>query len=160
MSHVKILVMKGFVHSVDWSNAHNEHIMKECMKLAQSFDIIAFDGDLYKKSSYTFVLNTIMQTYKHKSYIAYKKQKNCYKLNSTYKGLDHDEEETGYDCDLKIISVPDTTGFAELSQLAVNDLSKYGTVSFCFLGGGPIATKEYDDYKKQNHQMFWFDVTR
>lgn len=160
----KILCLKGFVFGVDWSAPNNSGIMKEVVEKAQSYNMIAFDGDLNKASSFTLVLSNIMAQYPDKTFVAFKKENKVHKLKSEYSEMDYGEQATGYSptIPLDVRTVSSDMSFDDIGKYTVNEMQKEGSVDVIFLGGGKISEQEYDCLSNNNKvdSVVWYNVKR
>ena len=142
----KIVFLKGFVHGVNWESNKHQAIIQEVLKNVKNHNIVVWDGDLYKKDSFTFVLGEIIKQYSTKEYIAYKKQKHAYKLNPNYRNSNHGINVTGYKINkLKVIQLSDNLSYTSLGKEAlINILTKNpnAKINILFLGQGQVAENE------------------
>ena len=156
-----ILAIKGFVHSVDWDKAENAEVLAEFNKFVQLYDVLSFDGDLKKRTSYTYALSAAMEMYPSKILISYKKAKSAFKLHPGYKVMDYQDEATGYSQDLYIRLMDNSLNDEQIGNFAIDELKELGNLSVCFLGGGPIAMAEFKKYQEMpGVSIYWFNVVR
>lgn len=144
---MNILTLKGFVYGVKWT----EEQIDKYTEMISKYDIIVWDGDLYKNDSFTYILQKVMIIYPNKKYIAHKKTKSVYKLDKNYTEDDHGVEASGYYCNNLLIHELDNElkwnelGIKGLEWIIENYPNSKKDV--LFLGMGEFAKKESEIIK-------------
>ena len=140
---MKVAVLKGFVFNVNWNS--QKEILDDVVASVKDYDAIAWDGDLYKKDSFTHVLKHVMKTYPKKRYIAFKKEKHIHKLQAGYKENNHGVMSYGYNANIKIniIPMPNEIGFKNIGIQGILKLQRmFKRVDIIFMGQGAVAKDE------------------
>lgn len=147
---MNILTLKGFVYGVNWT----EDQLDKYTEMISKYDIIVWDGDLYKNDSFTYILHNVMNKYPNKQYIAHKKIKSVFKLDKNYTEDDHGVEASGYYCNNLVIHELDNE--LKWNELGVKGLEwiienyPNSKKDVLFLGMGEFAKKECEIMKKMS----------
>ena len=148
---MNILTLKGFVYGVKWT----EEQIDKYTEMISKYDIIVWDGDLYKNDSFTYILHNVMNKYPNKQYIAHKKTKSVYKLDKNYTEDDHGVPSYGFNC--KNLLIHELENELEWNELGVKGLEwvvenyPNSKKDVLFLGMGEFAKKESEIMKNMKH---------
>ena len=144
---MNILTLKGFVYGVNWT----EEQIDRYTEMISKYDIIVWDGDLYKNDSFTYILHNVMNKYPNKNYIAHKKTKSVYKLDKNYTEDDHGVPSYGYNC--KNLLIHELDNELKWNELGVKGIEwiienyPNSKKDVLFLGMGEFAKKESEIIK-------------
>ena len=147
---MKVAVLKGLVFNVNWTSQKHKAILDDVVASVEDYDAIAWDGDLFKKDSFTYVLQKVMKTYPEKRYIAFKKESNKHKLQLGYKENNHNVNSYGYNIknnniliNINIIPMPNEMHFKNIGIQGILKLQReFKRVDIIFMGQGKVAKAE------------------
>ena len=145
---MKVLSLKGLVWGIRWTTKQIE----KYTDIISEYDVISWDGDLYKHDSFTYLLMRVMKKHPEKTYIAHKKFKSIYKLEGTYVEDDNGVEATGYKNidNILIHGMTNDIKHSLLGNLALKWLiDRYDDVviDVLILGQGPKGKAEFEIMK-------------
>lgn len=150
-----VAVLKGFVFGVEWYK-HADKISDLIEKL-KPFSAIAWDGDLYKTNSFTFVLQLVMNRYPNKMYIAFKKEKGLKKLKPNYFEYNTGVPSVGFSHKITTVKMHSNMKWNDMGIAAIQYLQrKFNKVHIFFLGQGYVAKQE--EKKIMQAQMIFPNV--
>ena len=144
---LNIVTVKGFVFGVKW----NQEDLDKYTDMISNYDIVVWDGDLYKNDSFTYILQKVMLSYPNKQYIAHKKTKSIHKLDKNYTEDDHGVPSSGFDCNNLLIH--ELENELKWNELGVKGLEwiienyPNSKKDVLFLGMGEFAKKESEIMK-------------
>ena len=133
----KALIIKGFARDFDMNNLTHRKAAESVIKMAENYDIIAWDGDKYKTGSFTEVIQQIIKNYPEKTYRAFRKNDN---INLKYV---YNKEKVEIKTE-KIPNIPEKN-YLTLGKRAFETLrNAYLNVNVVFLGLGKVSSEEHD----------------
>ena len=148
MQHLKIATVKGFVYGVNWQSDDIQNYVKHL----SLYDVIVWDGDLFKPDSFTYLIKQLMEQFPEKKYIAHKKETSVHKLSHLYQEDDHGVIATGYDLDTLQVHKMDAS--LKWNELGVRGLiwllDQYPgeQIDVIFFGQGDFAKQEEEVMKQ------------